>query len=184
MIVGYLGPEGTYTEQAVDDFLRVRDEKAKKAPFLSIKEIFQSLKDKRFDAAVLPLHNTLAGDYGDTVRGLEEGNFITLDTLELKIEICAGIHPQSGKSKIMEVRSRDTALRECSQYLGREFPRIKKVEVDSTALTMREIMQEGLMHVMAVGSEFGMNKYGLNIVDRNIENNSNNYTRFIYITLK
>lgn len=185
MNICYLGPEGTYTHEAAQAFVkRLSLSDSSLIPFSSIEEVVKCLVEKKTLYAVLPLHNTIAGDYKETHKGIDEYSLQIADTLNLPIHISLGVHSQSSRDDIREIRSKDTALKECSNYLSKHFPTVSQVEVASTALTMQQISSENLHHVGALGSNYGMQLYGLNIIANEIENTTNNTTRFIFLEHK
>lgn len=182
MRIGYLGPEGTYTQQATEELVKkLRLSAVEKLPLRSIDDVFESLHNGTIDAAVVPLRNNLAGDYTETVRGLQTYDFSTTESIELQIKLALGIHPEADVSGVREIRSKDTALRECSEYLREHYPCARQVEVESTATAMKYIIQQNQRHTAAIGSESGMKLYGLTIVNGDIGNEKNNFTTFLYL---
>ena len=181
--IGYLGPEGTYTHESAHKFVQsMQLQNANLIPVETLEYLLYCLAKGEVDSAVVPLNNSIAGDYVKTVEGLGKYNFQRLDCLELQIVLALGIHPESDVTRITEVQSYPTALAECSDYLKEHFPSTKTVSVDSTARAMKDIRDQRLLHVAAVGSAFGINYYALKLVDNGIENTDNpNITTFIYL---
>ena len=169
MRIGYLGPAGTYTQQAMECFIeRLKLSSVEQLPLGSIEAVLESLSQSAIDSAVLPLRNSLAGDYCETVAGLQRYDFNCRASLDLPIRLAFGIHPESDEDNVCEVRSKDTALRECSRYLAQHHPRARLICVESTTIAMQEIMQKNQRHSAAIGSQRGMDLYGLRIVNDNI----------------
>ena len=182
MKIGYLGPEGTYTQQATEELVeKLRLSDVEKLPLKSIDDVLESLYKGTADAAVIPLRNSLAGDYAETIRCLKKYDFNTRDSIDLQIKLAFAIHPEAKKTDVREIRSKDTALRECSTYLRKNYPNAQRVNVESTATAMQFIIQQNQRHAAAIGSERGMELYGLKIVDDNIGNDRNNFTTFLYL---
>ena len=181
--IGYLGPEGTFTHEAADKFVQIL--KLQNANLISIESLeylIYCVAKGEVDSAVVPLKNSIAGDYVKTLEGLANHNFKELSRLELQIVLGLGIHPDSDVTQITEAQSYPTALAECSYYLLEHFPSAKTISVDSTARAMKNIRDQGLLHVAAIGSAFGISFYGLNLVDNGIENTDKpNITTFLYL---
>lgn len=185
MKIGYLGPEGTYTQQAAEEFVRkLRLSGAEMLPLRSIDDVLESLNQGEIDSAVVPLRNNLAGDYTETVEGIRRHGFKSADSIELQIRLALGIHPETDETAVTEIRSKDTALRECSAYLREHHPNARLVEVESTAAAMQQVMRQNQRQAAAVGSEIGMKLYGLRIVNDDVGNQKDNHTTFLYLEKK
>lgn len=57
----------------------------------------------------------------------------------------------------------------------------KRIEVDSTALAMKQISEQKLLHVAAIGAEIGLHHYGLKILQTDIQNSDENSTEFLLL---
>ena len=183
--IGYLGPKGTYCEQATDVFVERLGLKVKKVTLPpGIPGMFLELDSGKVQAIVVPLINSIYGPYVETVKGLGRFPLVQKGSLDLKIDLAIGIHPESCLEDITEVRSRDTALGECAQYLDKNFSSTRRVKIGSTAQGMKEIHDNKLMHVAAVGGEYGLQLYGLKVIARNIEDRRDNFTTFLYLCKK
>ena len=184
MRIGYLGPEGTYTQQAAAEFiLRLRHTNQQLIPINSIDDLLDLLNQGDVDLAVVPLRNSIAGDYQETLRGMQKYKFSKLDFLDLQIKLALGIHPDSDPPMITKIISKDTALRGCSDYLSEFSPSATQVPVDSTAKAMKDIKDQYLLEAAAVGSVIGMNLYGLKIINDDVGNKGgkDNVTTFLYL---
>ncbi len=185
MRIGYLGPEGTYTQQATEKLLdKLSLPYAERLPLRSIDNVLESLNQGEIDCVVVPLRNSLVGDYAETAKGLGRYDFVRIDSVELQIKLALGIHPKGNKNDIKEIRSKDTALRECSKYLNEHYANAHLVEVESTAAAMQNVIQQNQIYTAAIGSEIGMKLYGLKIVDDDIGNEKNNFTTFVFLKRK
>ena len=185
MIIGYLGPEGTYSQQAVERFVKILNlSNFKKVAIKTVNDVLEYLNLDKIDAGVVPLKNNLAGYYKETVDGLKKYNFGIIAFTELQIRLTLGIHPKTEKTKIREIRSKDMALLECASYLKENYPNAKQVKVKSTARAIKEIIQKDQRDIAAIGSEIGMKLYGLQIVDDDIGDKKDNFTKFLYLKRK
>lgn len=180
MRLGYLGPEGTFTEEAsqiVVEELNLHPDEA--VPLSPIDAVFSRLEGGRIDIAVVPRKNSLVGDYIETVNCLQRYDTRQVHEVRMRIILGIGIHPDSRPEDISEVWSKDTALGECSMYLDEHFLTARRMDVESTAYAMKQISQRELRRVAAIGSLMGLKKYGLKVLDEDIGNDKENYTTFI-----
>jgi prephenate dehydratase len=181
---GYLGPEGTYCHQALEHFRERFDEDLKSVPIEDIPELFRKLSSKQLDTITVPLINSIAGVYSETAKGLSDFSVVQKGCLNMKIDLSLGIHLESSLERISEIWSRDTALVECFNHLNKYHSLCNRMQVFSTAQAMKEIMERRLLHVAAVGGEFGMQRYGLHILEKSIQDNLDNATTFLYLKMK
>jgi prephenate dehydrogenase len=172
--IGFLGPAGTYTEEAA--MAAVAD--AVYQPYASIEAVFEAVRLGEVDRGLAPIENVIQGPvtetldylyhYADTVK--------IVDMLVLPIEHAIGA--LAPPERITRIMSKDQALKQCSTHLQAHYPRAQQLEVDSTSAAIQTIVSEQLQDAAAIGSEQAMARYGLPILARNIGNVNNNKTRF------
>ena len=177
--LGYLGPEGTYTEQAAQQIIMELNLTSNPIPLLPIETVFSELEARHIDMAVVPRRNSIVGDYIETVQCLQRYDVRQIHMIRMRIILAIGALPESREQGITEVWSKDTALGECNLYLDRHFPGARRLDVQSTAYAMQQIAERSLQQAAAIGSELGLKKYGLRIIDSDIGNDRENYTTFI-----
>jgi prephenate dehydratase len=129
----------------------------------------------------VPLRNSIAGDYEQTTAAVKAGSVVTVATVAYPIRLAVGIHPDTVRTAITEIWSKDIAMQQCSRYLDKNFPMATRVAVESTATAMWWIRERGLKCVAAVGSENGLGRYGLKVVDIGVEDLPNNVTTFVLL---
>ncbi|MBI5398959.1 prephenate dehydrogenase/arogenate dehydrogenase family protein [Candidatus Woesearchaeota archaeon] len=177
MKIGYLGPQGTYTERALECWMP----DAQKKPFTHLEAVFAATASKDVDLGFVPLENSIEGPVTQTFDCLLKyaGQLRIVDTAMLAIEHALGALPQ--RSAITRIFSKDTALAQCSEYLLANFPQAGLVPMQSTAKAIEVISSQQLFDAAAIGMESTLVKYGLQVVARNIgnkENERSNKTRF------
>jgi prephenate dehydratase len=84
---------------------------------------------------------------------------------------------------IKTVTSHPIAIRQCGDFLD-EFPQIKVVESSDTAACAKKIRDEQLTDTAAIANNLAAKLYGLTVLERSIESNKKNYTRFLILTDK
>jgi chorismate mutase/prephenate dehydratase len=173
--VAYLGPPATFTHLAAIKYFGTSSDLR---PFDSIQEVFDEVDKARVDYGVVPIENSIEGIVNHTVD-------MFLDT-DLKISgevyVSVNLHLMSREpelSRVRKVYSHRHAIAQARKWLSENLPGAEVEEVSSTAkaaeLASRE---EG---TAAVASETASLLYDLDILARNIQEVSRNFTRFLVI---
>ena len=173
--VGYLGPEGTFSNEAV---LKVSDESTTIIPYNTIWDIFESLVNDEIDEAVVPIENSTEGSVSITLDALS--NYDLKIKSELFLPIKHNLLVQKGKtlSDIKVICSHSQALAQCRNYLNTLD--IQVHAMSSTANAARYVTE--LSTAAAVGNEILSKKYNLEILKHDIQDYDNNVTRFIIVS--
>lgn len=174
LIIGYLGPEATYTHQAaIRNFGVSLEYRAIK----TIPDVFSQVESGAADYGVVPIENSTEGAVFHSMDMLVESDLHICSQVYLPIEHC--LISQSPIDQIKEVRSKDQALGQCRDWLRKHLPEARLTDVVSTAdavCTAKEA--EG---VAAVASELSAQRYGVAIQARGIQDRDDNVTRFLVI---
>jgi prephenate dehydratase/prephenate dehydrogenase len=174
MTIGYLGPEGTYTDAAATqlfpDLVRT--------PLPSIDAVFAAVASHTISAGVVPIESLVQGPVTETLDNLFRyaGQVGIGDLLVLPIDHAIGA--LGGLSDIRRILSKDQALHQCSDYLGRQFPHAMLVETPSTTAAMEMIVQQGWRDAAAIGHAAALQQYGLDVLAQGIGNPPQNKTKF------
>jgi prephenate dehydrogenase len=172
--IGFLGPAGTYTEEAA----RVAVADAAYLPYPSIEAVFEAVQQCEVDRGLVPIENVIQGPVTETLDNLYHyaATVKIVDMLVLPIEHAIGALVPA--EKITRIMSKDQALKQCSIYLQAHYPHAQQLEVASTSAAMQTIVSEQLQDAAAIGSAQAMAHYNLPILARDIGNVNNNKTRF------
>ncbi len=173
MILGLLGPEGTFSEKAANKW----DPTAELRYFESVSDVVKAVVDEYVDYGVVPIENSLEGSVGVTLDALIEYDVKIAGEVVVPIRHCL-----LAKGKISEIRailSHPQALAQCRHSIKNRFGEIEMIEMMSTALAAKRASESKEM--AAIASEKSAAKYGLNILLRDLQNQKENYTRFIVI---
>ncbi|MEE9146415.1 MAG: prephenate dehydrogenase/arogenate dehydrogenase family protein [Candidatus Tectomicrobia bacterium] len=179
MRLGFLGPSGTYTEEAAKAV--VAD--AVYHPYPSINAVFEAVLQRQVERGLVPIENVIQGPVTETLDNLYHyaATINIIDMLVLPIEHAIGA--LSPASHITRVLSKDQALKQCSDYLQTHFPHAQQIEVASTSAAMEMIGTEQLHDAAAIGSAEALQQYHLHLLDCNIGNVKTNKTRFAVLGL-
>jgi chorismate mutase/prephenate dehydratase len=179
--IAYLGPEHTYTHRAAETAARVRfGSFVEYVPARTVDEVFDMAERGRVDYGVVPVENSSEGSVGPTLD-------LFIDS---PLKICAEIllritHHLVGKgepgdlSHVRRVYSHPQALGQCRRWLAHHLPHAETMESSSTALAaQRAAEEEG---VAAIGNETAAARYGLTLLAQSIQDQANNFTRFLLV---
>jgi prephenate dehydratase len=135
------------------------------------------------DYAVLPIENTLAGTVQGTRSILEDGRFATIDELWLPIHHCVLGLPSTSLHDVRAVLSHPVALAQCRNWL-RNHPEIRAQEWYDTAGAAKHIADSQDHSLAAIASRAAAGRYGLTLLAENVEDRSDNQTRFAILALR
>ncbi|KHJ37272.1 P-protein [Pedobacter glucosidilyticus] len=149
----------------------------------SFKETFQKLKAGEADYVVMAIENSIAGSLLPNYTLLREYNFPVIGEVYLHIQLHLMALPGVKFEDIKTVTSHPIAIRQCNDFLD-DFPHLKVVESSDTAACAKKIKEEQLTDTVAIANNLAAKLYGLEILERRIESNKKNYTRFLILTDK
>lgn len=146
----------------------------------SFPEMFETLASDASLMGIVAIENTIAGSLLSNHELLRQSNLKIIGEYKMRIShVLAALAGQS-IDILTEVNSHPMALMQCEQYL-RRHPNLKMIEKFDTAGSAKEIAEQNLLGHAAVCGEYAANLYGLNILERGIETNKRNFTRFLII---
>lgn len=148
--------------------------------FKSFEDVFTAVKDGRAEFGILPMENSTAGSVTAVYDLMGKYQFTICCSLQLRIEHCLLGLPNAEAEEIQMVFSHEQALSQCSEYLWQRH--ISGTPRPNTAMSAKEVCHQGNPTVAAIGSSLCAELYGLKILERGIQNQKYNYTRFICIS--
>ncbi|MBR4570274.1 MAG: hypothetical protein IKO19_06355, partial [Candidatus Riflebacteria bacterium] len=181
-IVSYLGPEGTYTQEACEKFFGKR---CIFKPFKTVNDAVKSLNEKNSNYAVIPQENTIGGaviDYIDTL--ITQTNVSVVGEVELPINQNLLALKEAKLSDIKKVYSHKQGIAQGKDWIKENLPDAEVIEVSSTAAGAKMVSESQDISCAAIASVGSSKVYKLNILARNIQNNDNNKTRFYILSLR
>jgi prephenate dehydratase len=149
----------------------------------SFKQTFQKLDAGDADYVVMAIENSIAGSLLPNYSLLREYNFPVIGEVYLHIQLHLMALPGVKFEDIKTVTSHPIAIRQCGDFLD-DFPELKVIESSDTAACAKKIKEENLIDTVAIANTLAAKLYGLNILERRIESNKKNYTRFLILTNK
>jgi prephenate dehydratase len=177
--VAFLGPAGTYSEEA----LRASSPgEVEEVPYPTIHEAVIAVDAGQVDRAVVPIENALEGAVA-----------VTLDTLALEatgVRIVAEIvHPihhcvvaarELELAEVTRVVSHPQATAQCARFLREHLPHAERVVAPSTADAVLSV-KEADEPAVALGSRLAAELYGCRVLEADVEDHPDNATRFVWL---
>ena len=173
--VAYLGPEGTFTQEAA---LKHFGHAVSTLDCGSIDEIFHQVEKGNAHYGVVPIENSSNGVIGGTVDMLYSQSLKICGEVEISIQHQLMMADQS--QEIKAIYAHQQALDQCQRWLSNHHPNAELKPVASNALAARIVKDEP--NAAAIASEVALGLYGLERVAKNIEDQTGNVTRFLVLS--
>lgn len=181
MRVGYLGPEGTFTQAAVLS--------APAAPTLellpqeTIHDTVLAVRDGRVDRAVVPIENSLEGSVNITLDALvfDAEHVRVVGETVLGVEQCLIAQEQLPLEDIEVVISHPQATAQCRDYIRANLPEARVMTASSTAEAVRIVTERIRHRWAAIGTRLAAELYDCVVLAPGIEDVSGNQTRFVWL---
>lgn len=175
--VAFQGEKGAYSEQAVFELLG----RSGVCPigFQSFDDAFEAINVGKVQLLMVPIENSLGGTiHANCDLQLQHHLFIIAEH-NLRVRHCLLALPGTGKAGIKKVISHPQALAQCNSYINKLG--VRGEAAYDTAGSAKLISEGKMEGVAAICSELAADYYGLEILDRGIEDDPNNYTRFLLL---
>lgn len=178
IVVAYQGVEGAYSHQAM---LQYFGEQVENFHVKTFREAMEVIRDGKADYAVLPIENSSAGSVNDVYDLLLEfDNYIVAETF-VKVEHALLGLPDAKLEDIKVVHSHPQGLMQCSRFLEqhKDWQSISEL---NTAVSARKVVEAGDKSHAAIASELAGRLYGLQPLQKGVNHNRDNVTRFVIIS--
>lgn len=177
--IACFGDKGSYTEQAMEEFFGKEEiEGINQKTFAGVMD---ALKNGEVDYGVLPIENSSTGGISDIYDLLVKSDAYIIGEHEVKVDQALIGMPGTRLSEIKKVYSHEQGIMQCRNFL-KEYPNMEVEVYESTSGSVRKVKEDGDCMQAAIGSERAAKYYGLEVLQSNINQESNNSTRFIIIT--
>lgn len=179
-LMGYLGPPGTFTEEAARSY--AKDGTFFLKPYPTIDQVFTAIAKNEINQGVVPVENSLEGSVNQTYDLLSGNPDIKIaGELLCRIKHFLLTAPGQTLTKIKDVYSHPQALDQCRFFLDKFLPDASRINMSSTAEAAALVAQgEGKA---AIASRRAAGLYGLDILRENIQDQPFNITRFFLLAL-
>ena len=175
--VSFQGEHGAYSESAGKKFFKNEIETV---PCNSFEDALKNTEDGKSDYSILPVENSIEGTVGQSIDAITHTKLHAIGEKYFKVEHCL---ISTGKLEdIQTVYSHPQALGQCNDFI--QTRGLKTVPTYDTAGSVKIIKEINDTHSAAIASNDAGKLYNIPIIKQEIENNSNNYTRFLIFSNK
>jgi len=179
--VGYLGPEGTFSEEAL--LASAASGAVEPVPLATIYDAVVRLRQGELEWAIVPIENSLDGSVSVTLDLLAREH----SALQIVAEALLRIRHSLIASEHVELRAIETVLShpqvpgQCERFLRSELPHARIMPASSTAEAVRVIVEQRVRSQAALGTSLAATIYGGTILREDVQDSEDNETRFVWL---
>lgn len=178
--VAFLGPFGTFTEQA----LRTQPDLAAGdlIAFRTVPDVLDAVSSGDVDYGFVPIENSIEGMVNFTLDSLafDHELMITREVV-LDIHMCLAARPGVQLGDVKEILSIPVATAQCHRFLREHLPAADVRTALSTAAAAELVSDDPSPHLAAIAPRVAAERYGLEVIAENIEDHAGNQTRFVVV---
>ncbi|MFQ3345717.1 MAG: chorismate mutase/prephenate dehydratase [Porticoccaceae bacterium] len=174
--VAFLGPEGTFTQEAA---LKHFGDGAISVPKAAIDEVFREVLAGACNYGVVPVENSTEGVISHTLDSFMDTSIKICGEVELRIHQHFMIGENTKPENITRVYSHAQSLAQCRQWLNSNYPNIERIAVSSNAEAARRV--QGEWNSAAIAGDMSCELFKLEKIWEKIEDQPDNSTRFLII---
>ncbi|MFM7804980.1 MAG: prephenate dehydratase [Verrucomicrobiota bacterium] len=174
LTIAYLGPEATFTHQAA---LRRFGASLAYAPQRTISDVFNEVSRQKADYGVVPVENSTEGVVTHTLDMFVDSDLKIVSQIVLKISHC--LAAKGRREDIRKLYVHPQTLAQCRGWIQRHLPQAELVETSSNARSAELAAKE--KHAAAITGELAGDRYQVPVLERDIQDNSANATRFLVL---
>ncbi len=178
-LIACQGVEGAYSQIAC--------EKMFSAPnimyFSSFESVFSAIDKGLCRYGILPLENSTAGSVNAIYDLMMKYDFCIVRSTRIKVDHCLLVNKGTTISDIKEIFSHEQALAQCTGFL-KNLGDVKITPCENTAIAANLVLESGRKDAAAISSAFCAELYGLECLQKSIQDQGSNFTRFICISKK
>lgn len=181
IFVGISGGEGSYTQLAAQQYLkRLGLMKCTLEPLVFVEDVLHKLQDGHIDIGIFGIVNSSGGVVEEYMPFLGHFRWSFVEIIKFEVNHMLLVLPGTTRGEVRRIASQEQALRQCPGYIHNMWPDVESVEYVDTA-TAAKHLSEGVLSsdTAVIASETCAELYGLDILDRCVQDKKPNITSFI-----
>jgi chorismate mutase / prephenate dehydratase len=177
MVIAYLGPEATFTHQAA---IQRFGSSLNYVPHKTIAEVFADVSKNRADYGVVPVENSTEGVVTHTLDMFVESDLKVVAQIVMPVRQCLMGNTERKRIKVLYVHPQ--SLAQCRAWIQREVPHAEIIETSSNARSAE--LAAKAKNAAAIAGTLAAERYHLNILESDVQDNVVNVTRFLVLGRK
>ena len=174
------GIAGSFHEDAARKYFI--DEEIEVVECRSFQSVCDLIDADKVDIAVMAIENSIAGSLLQNYSLIRDYHLRIIGEIYIHIQMNLMVLPGVKKKDIREIYSHPVSFLQCNEYLEKYFPEVERKELGDNAKVAKIISTENISYAAAISNLRSAELYGLHIIDRGIESNKKNYTRFLILS--
>lgn len=170
------GIAGSFHEDAARNYFG--DEEIEVVECKSFQRVCELIDSDQVDIAVMAIENSIAGSIIQNYSLIRDFHLRVIGEIYIHIQMNLMMLPGAKPEDVKTIYSHPIAIRQCTEYIEKYYPDATIQENQDTAASGKLLVQQKLTNAAAIGNLRTAELYGLNVIDKGIESNKKNYTRF------
>ena len=176
--VAIQGIAGSFHEDAAQRYF---DEEIDVVECKSFRKICEKVDADEVDIAVMAIENSIAGTLLNNYGLIRDHHLRIIGEIYIHIQMNLMALPGVKKKDIKEIYSHPVSFQQCNEYIEQYFPNAITKELGDNARVAKIIAEEKINYAAAISNLRSAELYGLHILEKGIETNKKNYTRFLIL---
>lgn len=178
--VAYRGTDGAFSHQAAFRHFEERYSQVECFGFDTFRQAAEAVKKEKAEYAMLPIENTTAGSINKTYDLLADDDLYIVGEEAIRVVHCLLALEKVSKDRIRRIISHPQAIAQCSNFLA-TFHDCKVESYIDTAMSAKKVLEDGDLSQAAIAGTYAADIYGLEILERDLANQPENFTRFVVV---
>jgi len=178
--ISYQGTEGAFSHQAAFRHFEERYAEVHCYGYDTFRQAAEAVIEEEVDYAILPIENTTAGSINETYDILGGMPLSIVGEEVLRIVHCLLAVEKVSLDRIRRILSHPQAIAQCSNFLAK-LHRCKVESYIDTAMAAKKVVDDGDLSQAAIAGRHAADLYGLHILEEDIANQPENFTRFVVV---
>jgi prephenate dehydratase len=147
----------------------------------TFKQVCELIDTDQVDIAVMAIENSIAGSLLQNYGLIRDYHLRIIGEIFIHIQMNLMVFPGVKKKEVKEIYSHPVSFMQCSEYLEKYFPNTERKELGDNAKVAKLIADQQIKNAAAISNLRSASLYGLEVIDKGIESNKKNYTRFLIL---